>query len=139
MNPSYLETIPNEFPERNTKLEIVSPEFTCLCPEKPDQPDFATITIEYIPDQHLIELKSLKLYIYSYRNDEIYHETATNRILNDLVEACNPRWMRITAQFNVRGGISTDVIVEHGDFSPEKIPEGKHSRAAHLERIPSER
>jgi 7-cyano-7-deazaguanine reductase len=137
--PEHLSVIENEYPERHTRLEVVSPEFTCLCPEKPSQPDFATIIVEYVPDQHIVELKSLKLYLTSYRNVEIYHEPATNQILEDLVEACSPRWMRITGQFNVRGGITTDVTVEHGKLSEEDIPDSRSSRAEDLSRVPSER
>lgn len=139
MDSTLLTTIENEYPDRNTKLEIVSPEFTCLCPEKPSQPDFGTIIIEYVPDESIIELKALKLYLGSYRNDEIYHEAATNKILDDLVDACSPRWMRITGQFNVRGGITTDVTVEYGDLPDDEIPTSQSSRADNLSRIPSER
>lgn len=137
-NPDILTVIDNEYPERNTRLEVTSPEFTCLCPEKPEQPDFGTIIIEYVPNNHIIELKSLKLYLGSYRDVEIYHEPATNQILDHLVEACNPRWMRITGQFNVRGGITTDVAVEHGELTDD-IPEARASRADNLSRVPSER
>ncbi|SDG37440.1 preQ(1) synthase [Halorientalis regularis] len=138
IDPGHLSAIPNEYPDRNTRLEVVAPEFTCLCPEEPLQPDFATIIIEYVPDELIVELKSLKLYLGSYRNVEIYHEPATNRILTDLVEACNPRWMRVTGQFNTRGGITTDVTVEHGELTDD-IPEARQSRAEDLSRIPSER
>jgi 7-cyano-7-deazaguanine reductase len=89
-----------------------APEFTSLCP-KTGQPDFATITVEYIPDKLCIELKSLKLYFNSFRNDGIYFESVTNRILDDLVAACQPRFMRITAEFNTRGGISSVVEAEY--------------------------
>jgi 7-cyano-7-deazaguanine reductase len=88
------------------------PEFTCLCP-KTGQPDFATLHIEYVPDKLCIELKSLKLYIWSYRNEGAFHEAVTNRILDDLVRACQPRFMRLTAEFYVRGGIYTTIIAEH--------------------------
>lgn len=137
-NPDVLTVIENEYQERNTRLELVAPEFTCLCPEKPSQPDFATIIVEYVPDETIIELKSLKLYLGTYRNVEVYHEPATNKILDDLVEACDPRWMRITGQFNTRGGITTDVTVEHGDLTDD-IPESRQSRADDLSRLPSER
>lgn len=123
MNKDYLETIKNEYPDKITKLNISTHEFTCLCPGKRNQPDFATLIIEYVPDKYLIELKSLKLYFYSYRNEEIYHETATNKILEDLVEKYNPKWMKITGRFNVRGGIYTDVVVEYGELKKDKIPE----------------
>lgn len=137
-DPDYLTVIENKYPERNTRLDIVAPEFTCLCPEKPSQPDFATIIIEYVPGEWIVELKALKLYLQSYRDVEIYHEPATNQILDHLVDACNPRWMRVTGQFNTRGGITTDVVVEHGDLSEDEIPSGEASRATKLDRLPSE-
>lgn len=139
MDFSLLEVIEHEYPERHTKLEIVSPEFTCLCPGNRTQPDFGTIVIEYVPDEHIIELKSLKLYLHSYRDVEIYHEPATNRILEDLVEVSSPRWMRVTGQFNVRGGITTDVTVEYGDLDTDEIPDSRATRTEDLQRIPSER
>jgi 7-cyano-7-deazaguanine reductase len=107
-----LETFPNPHPERDYTIRIRVPEFTCLCP-KTGQPDFATLCIDYVPDQHCIELKSLKLYVWSYRDEGAFHEAVTNRILGDLVNACQPRYMRLRARFNVRGGIYTDVVVEH--------------------------
>ena len=88
------------------------PEFTCLCP-KTGQPDFATLQLEYVPDAACIELKSLKLYIWSYRNEGAFHEAVTNRILDDLVRLMSPRFIRLTAEFNVRGGIYTTVVAEH--------------------------
>jgi 7-cyano-7-deazaguanine reductase len=88
------------------------PEFTCLCP-KTGQPDFATLNLEYVPDAKCVELKSLKLYVWSYRNEGAFHEAVTNRILDDLVQLMEPRFIRLTAQFNVRGGIYTTVVVEH--------------------------
>jgi len=136
-NPDVLKVIDNEYQGRNTRLELVAPEFTCLCPEKPSQPDFATIIVEYVPDEFIIELKALKLYLGSYRDVQIYHEPATNQILDHLVEACSPRWMRITGQFNTRGGITTDVTVEYGEFTDD-IPESRQSRADDLSRLPSE-
>ena len=107
-----LETFPNPHPERDYRIQIRVPEFTCLCP-KTGQPDFATIHLEYVPDQACIELKSLKLYIWSFREEGAFHEAVTNRILDDLVAACDPRYMKITAEFNVRGGIYTTVVAEH--------------------------
>lgn len=107
-----LETFSNPSPERDYTIRCRIPEFTCLCP-KTGQPDFATINIEYIPDQLCIELKSLKLYMWSFRNDGAFHEAVTNRMLSDLALACRPRFMRITAEFNVRGGIYTTVVAEH--------------------------
>ena len=88
------------------------PEFTCLCP-KTGQPDFATLHLEYVPDAKCIELKSLKLYIWSYRNEGAFHEAVTNRILDDLVQLMKPRFIRLTAEFYVRGGIYTTVVAEH--------------------------
>lgn len=134
-----LEVMENSYQGRNTKIDIVAPEFTCLCPGKRTQPDFGTIIIEYVPDKHIIELKSLKLYLGSYRDEEIYHEPATNQILEDLVEVSSPRWMRVTGQFNTRGGITTDVTVEHGNLDEEEIPTPADTRAENLSRIPSER
>jgi 7-cyano-7-deazaguanine reductase len=106
-----LETFPNPHPDRDYTIRIRTPEFTCLCP-KTGQPDFATLYLEYVPDQTCIELKSWKLYVWSYREEGGFHEDITNRILNDLTEACQPRFMRLRAKFNVRGGIYTDVVAE---------------------------
>lgn len=111
-----LETFPNPQPDRNYVIECVCPEFTCLCP-KTGQPDFATITIRYIADKTCFELKSLKLYLWSYRNDGAFHEAVTNNILNDLVAATQPRWMEVQAAFWVRGGITTTVTATHGKKS----------------------
>ena len=107
-----LETFPNPHGERDYVIRIRIPEFTCLCP-KTGQPDFATINIDYIADQKCVELKSLKLYMWSFREEGAFHEAVTNRILSDLVATCGPRFMRITAEFNVRGGIYTTVVVDH--------------------------
>ena len=107
-----LETFSNPTPERDYTIRMEAPEFTCLCP-KTGQPDFATLHIEYVPDKLCIELKSLKLYMWSYRNEGAFHEAVTNRILNDLARACQPRFIRVTAKFYVRGGIYTTVIAEH--------------------------
>lgn len=107
-----LELFPNPQPTRDYTIRIDIPEFTCLCP-KTGQPDFATLTLEYIPDQHCVELKSLKLYVWSFRNEGAFHEAVTNAILDDLVKASSPRFMRLTAVFNVRGGIGTTVVAEH--------------------------
>lgn len=107
-----LETFDNPMPERDYTIRIEVPEFTCLCP-KTGQPDFATLKIEYVPDQRCVELKSLKLYIWSYRDEGAFHEKVTNTILDDLVAATDPRFMRLTANFNVRGGIYTSVVAEH--------------------------
>lgn len=107
-----LETFPNPHPGRDYLIEIDMPEFTCLCP-KTGQPDFATLALEYVPDRKCVELKSLKLYIWSFRNEGHFHEDVTNRILSDLVAATSPRYMRLKAKFNVRGGITTTVTAEH--------------------------
>ena len=107
-----LETFPNPRPGRDFQIHMEVPEFTCLCPLT-GQPDFATIVVDYIPDATCVELKSLKLYMWSYRNEGAFHEAVTNRILDDLVEATAPRFMRITAKWYVRGGIFTNVVAEH--------------------------
>jgi 7-cyano-7-deazaguanine reductase len=107
-----LETFDNPNPDRDYTIRMEIPEFTCLCP-KTGQPDFATLYLEYIPDQLCVELKSLKLYIWSYRDEGAFHEAVTNLILDDLVSATQPRFMRLTAEFNVRGGIYTHVVAEH--------------------------
>jgi 7-cyano-7-deazaguanine reductase len=109
-----LETFDNPMPERDYTIRIHVPEFTCLCP-KTGQPDFATINIEYVADRRCIELKSLKLYMWSFREEGAFHEKVTNDMLGDLVNASAPRFMRITAEFNVRGGIYTTVVAEHRD------------------------
>jgi 7-cyano-7-deazaguanine reductase len=107
-----LETFPNPEPARDYTIRMRIPEFTCLCP-KTGQPDFATLHLEYVPDRTCVELKSLKLYIWSFRNEGAFHEAVTNRILDDLVAATQPRFMRLTAAFGVRGGIDTTVVAEH--------------------------
>ncbi|TNF37734.1 MAG: NADPH-dependent 7-cyano-7-deazaguanine reductase QueF [Gammaproteobacteria bacterium] len=109
-----LETFDNPRPERDYTIRITMPEFTCLCP-KTGQPDFATINLEYVADKKCVELKSLKLYIWAFRDEGAFHEDVTNQILSDLVAATQPRFMRITAEFNVRGGIYTTVVAEHRD------------------------
>jgi 7-cyano-7-deazaguanine reductase len=118
-----LETFPNPQPGRDYTVRIRMPEFTCLCP-KTGQPDFATLLLEYIPEERCVELKSLKLYIWAFRDEGAFHEDVTNRILDDLVEATAPRYMRLTAEFNVRGGIYTTVVAEHrasGWLPPAKV------------------
>ncbi len=109
---SRLETWPNAHPERDYVVHLELPEFTCLCPRS-GFPDFATITIDYVPDEYVVELKSLKLYINSYRNRQISHEAATNTILNELISLLAPRWMRVVADFTVRGNIKTIIFTEH--------------------------
>ena len=107
-----LETFENPQTERDYTIRVQVPEFTCLCP-KTGQPDFAELAIEYIPDQLCVELKSLKLYVWAFRDEGAFHEAITNRILEDLVAATQPRFMRLSAEFNVRGGIYTTVVAEH--------------------------
>ena len=109
-----LEIFPNPQPERDYTIRIRIPEFTCLCP-KTGQPDFATLHLEYIPDRLCVELKALKLYIWSFRDQGGFHEAITNQILDDLAIALQPRFIRLTAEFNVRGGIYTTVVAEHRD------------------------
>jgi 7-cyano-7-deazaguanine reductase len=107
-----LETFPNPSPQRDYAIHMQIPEFTCLCP-KTGQPDFATLLLDYVPERSCVELKSLKLYIWSFRNEGKFHEAVTNEILDHLVAAIAPRFMRLTAQFFVRGGIFTTVVAEH--------------------------
>ncbi len=108
-----LEAVPNPHPDRDYEVSMAVPEFTCLCPMT-GQPDFATIRIRYVPDQHLVELKSLKLYLWSFRQEGAFHEDVTNRILNDLTAAIRPRWVEVVGDFNVRGGIKTEVRTTYG-------------------------
>ena len=114
-----LETFDNPNPQRDYTIRMRIPEFTCLCP-KTGQPDFATLHLEYVPDARCVELKSLKLYVWAFRDQGAFHEDITNQILDDLVRATAPRFMRLTAEFNVRGGIYTNVIAEHRapDWTP---------------------
>jgi 7-cyano-7-deazaguanine reductase len=107
-----LRTFANPRPGREFHIHMEIPEFTCLCPLT-GQPDFATIVLDYVPDKSCVELKSLKLYIWSFRNEGAFHEAVTNRILDDLVKAARPRFMRVTGRFNVRGGIFTSVVAEY--------------------------
>lgn len=107
-----LDSFNNPNPERDYTIRIDTPEFTCLCPLT-GQPDFANIEIEYVPDQLCLELKALKLYFWSYRDQGAFHEAVTNQMLADLVAAISPRFMRVSADFNVRGGLYTRVVVEH--------------------------
>jgi 7-cyano-7-deazaguanine reductase len=121
-----LETFNNPNPGRDYSIRITVPEFTCLCP-KTGQPDFATLFLDYIPEAACVELKSLKQYVWSYRDEGAFHEAVTNAILADLVTAMEPRYARLTARFNVRGGIYTTVVAEHRaegwqPASPEIIP-----------------
>jgi 7-cyano-7-deazaguanine reductase len=107
-----LETFPNPQPERQYTIRMRIPEFTCLCP-KTGQPDFAILHLEYVPERTCVELKALKLYVWSFRDEGAFHEAVTNRILDDLVKATAPRFMRLTAEFGVRGGIYTTIVAEH--------------------------
>ena len=107
-----LETFENEYKDRDYVIEHTAPEFTSVCP-KTGQPDFATIILEYIPNKLCVELKSYKIYLNSFRNDGIFYESVTNKILDDLVAVCKPRYMKITADFNARGGITSVVEVEY--------------------------
>ncbi len=106
-----LETFPNPARDRDYTIRMTLPEFTCLCP-KTGQPDFATFELEYVPDELCVELKALKLYLWSYRDRGAFHEAVTNQITDDLVKACAPRFLRLAGKFNVRGGIYTTVVVE---------------------------
>jgi 7-cyano-7-deazaguanine reductase len=108
-----IDAVPNPDPDRDYEVAMAIPEFTCLCPIT-GQPDFATIRIRYVPDQHLVELKSLMLYMWSFRDEGAFHEAVTNRILDDLVRAVRPRWAEVIGDFNVRGGIKTEIRVTHG-------------------------
>jgi len=114
-----LETFDNPMPERDYTIRIDVPEFTCLCP-KTGQPDFATFKIEYVADKQCVELKALKMYMWSFREEGAFHEKVTNDILGDLVAATQPRFMRLTGVFNVRGGIYTTVVAEHRH--PDWVP-----------------
>lgn len=109
---TQVQTFDNPHPERDFQVHIQIPEFTCLCPLT-GQPDFACLYLDYVPDQRCVELKSLKLYMWSFRNEGAFHEAVTNRILDDLVAALAPRFVRLTAKWYVRGGIFTNVVVEH--------------------------
>ena len=113
---SALEAVPNPNPERDYEIDLSIPEFTCLCPRS-NFPDFATIRIHYVPDQSIVELKSLKLYINQFRDQELFHEQAINRILDDLVALIQPRLMEVVGDFNVRGNIKTVVTARY----PERL------------------
>lgn len=116
-----LETFPNPNPQRDYTIRMDLPEFTCVCP-KTGQPDFAQFKLEYVADEKCVELKSLKLYMWSYRDEGAFHEAVTNKILEDLVAATAPRFMRLTGIWNVRGGIYTTVIVEHRQAGWQPAP-----------------
>jgi len=116
-----LETFANPNNERDYTIKITMPEFTCLCP-KTGQPDFAKLFLEYVPSKKCVELKSLKMYIWSYRDEGAFHEAVTNQILNDIVEATKPKYMKLKAVFNVRGGVYTTIICDHksSDWKPNQ-------------------
>lgn len=125
-----LDTFPNPMPERDYHIHMEIPEFTCLCPMT-GQPDFATLYLDYIPDEKCVELKSLKLYMWSYRNEGHFHEKVTNQIVTDLAEMLQPRFLRLTAKFWVRGGIYTNVVAEHRKpgWQPQPYVELSHFSA----------
>ena len=108
-----LEAVPNPHPDRDYEIALEIPEFTCLCPVT-GQPDFATFRVRYVPDQLILELKSIKLYMWSYRNEGAFHEDVTNQVLDDFVGTARPRWMEVVGDWNVRGGIKTVVRAVHG-------------------------
>ena len=118
----HLEVFPNTRPGRPFEISMECPEFTCLCP-RTGQPDFATIRIRYVPAKRCVELKSLKLYLWSFRDQGAFHEAVTNRICDDLVRAVRPRWIEVVGDFMVRGGIHTVVTARHG-----KRPAGSDAR-----------
>lgn len=119
-----LEAVPNPAPEREYRIDLTCPEFTCLCPRS-GFPDFATIRIAYVPDRLIVELKSLKLYINRFRDEYLFHEAAVNRILDDLVALLDPHWIEVVGDFNVRGNIHTVITARHarpGYVPPEPPP-----------------
>ncbi len=116
--PQLLVAMPNPSAEQEYEVQVVSPEFTALCPVNTAQPDFATVTIKYVPDKYIVEFKSLKLYLTSYRTVAIFYEASTNRILKDLVKAVKPRSMEVITDWNVRGGISTRITCSYDKKKP---------------------
>ena len=118
--PKLLTAMPNPYAGRDYMIEVVAPEFTALCPLNPGQPDFATITIKYVPDKTIIEFKSLKLYLTSYRTVTTFYEESTNRILEDLVRAIKPKRMEIISEWNTRGGMSTRITAAYNKNKPAK-------------------
>jgi 7-cyano-7-deazaguanine reductase len=125
---STLEAVENDNPQRDYDVDFTIPEFTCLCPQS-NFPDFATVKIHYVPDRKLVELKSLKLYINKFRDQEMFHETAVNRILDDLVTLLDPRYLEVIGDFNVRGNIKTVVTARHTQqgYSPNGKSRDDHS------------
>lgn len=111
--PKLLVAMPNPYPARDYEIQVVSPEFTALCPVNPGQPDFATVTLKYVPDKHIIEFKSLKLYLTSYRTVTTFYEASTNRILQDLVKVLKPRSLEVITEWNIRGGIATKITATY--------------------------
>jgi len=125
------QTFPNPSPARDYLIHVDMPEFSCLCPLT-GQPDFANLVLDYVADRKCVELKSLKLYMWSFRNEGAFHEAVTNKMLDDLVAATKPRFMRMTARFFVRGGVYTTVVAEHrkrGWKSTIEVPEVRFDRA----------
>jgi 7-cyano-7-deazaguanine reductase len=118
--PKLLTAMPNPYPGRDYQIEVVAPEFTALCPLNPGQPDFATITIKYVPDKWIIEFKSLKLYLTSYRTVSTFYEESTNRILEDMVKAIKPKSLEIISVWNIRGGMSTRITATYNKTKPAK-------------------
>jgi 7-cyano-7-deazaguanine reductase len=118
--PGLLIAMPNPYAGRDYQIEVVSPEFTALCPINEGQPDFATITIKYVPDRSIIEFKSLKLYLTSYRTVRTFYEESTNRILEDLVKSLKPRSMEIVSEWNIRGGMSTRITAAYNKSKASK-------------------
>ncbi len=112
-----LQTVPNPAPERPYRVRMTAPEFTCLCPMT-GQPDFAIIVVDYVPGPRLVELKAFKIYLWSWRDEGIFHEAVINRILDDLLVACEPQWLQVTGWFRVRGGITTTVSASSGVLPP---------------------
>ncbi len=117
--PSLVESFPNQFPERDYEIEITCPEFTAVCP-KTGQPDFGTIVIQYVPGESCLELKSLKLYLFAYRDRGIFYEHSINTILDDLVESCQPRRMKVVGHFNPRGGMTSRITAVYEASGPQK-------------------
>ena len=128
---STLEAVDNGNPQRDYEVDFTIPEFTCLCPRS-NFPDFATIRIKYIPDHKLVELKSLKLYINKFRDQEMFHEAAVNRILDDLVSLLDPRFIEVVGDFNVRGNIKTVVTARHSQkgYSPNGVSHDQSGRGS---------
>ena len=129
---SQLETFPNQYPARDYTIQIVCPEFTSLCP-KTGQPDFGTITFMYVPEKKCVELKSLKLYLQRYRNEGIFYEMLVNRLLDDLVAACQPRWLEVVGEFTPRGGLTTTVQCEYAATAEGRPARGLSKRSKRRE------